>query len=80
MLQNNLYLAVLPLVHMASSRLVGFPAEQVMTLFPDKNFAKSFFPDEVEIYINLFRFGTGWSGRGHVVGYDFVAGPPLRSS
>jgi hypothetical protein len=52
--QNELYLAVLPLVHY--SRLFsGERYEEVMTLVPDRNFATEFRADEVERYIQTFR-------------------------
>ena len=51
---NDLYLAVLPLVHY--SRLFsGERYEEVMTLVPDRNFATEFKRDEVSRYIQTFR-------------------------
>jgi hypothetical protein len=76
--ENVLYLAVLPLVHIRN-RLVGYlttgstPAEQVLTLFPDKNFATEFFPDEVQFYIETFRLHSPTGG--HVLGYEFFEEP-----
>lgn len=71
---NDLYLAVLPLMHMGGIA-VG-TTEQVLTLFPDKKFATAFFPDEVDDYIAIFHVHalehlTG----GHVTGYRCVKEP-----
>lgn len=52
MATNELYLAVLPLVHLGSN--FGL-TEQTLTLFPDKDFATEFFPDEVQNYILVFQ-------------------------
>jgi hypothetical protein len=50
---NELYLAVLPLVHMGLDNH-GL-TETVITLFPDKSFATEFFSDELDLYIDTFR-------------------------
>ncbi|MGH7746548.1 MAG: hypothetical protein ACREQ5_17575, partial [Candidatus Dormibacteria bacterium] len=69
---NELYLAVLPLIHITPTQSLGFGlTEQALTLFSDKNFATEFFPDEVEGYIATFKsradmYLTG----GHVTGYE----------
>jgi hypothetical protein len=74
---NELYLAVLPLVHISLNQVLGYGlTEQTLTLFPDKNFATLFFPDEVENYIQAFKtradkYLTG----GHVIGYDLYKEP-----
>jgi hypothetical protein len=53
---NKLYLAVLPLIHMTAVGPLGFGlTEQTLTLFPDKNLATEFFPDEVEGYMTTFK-------------------------
>ena len=49
---NELYLTVLPIIHMGQA--FGL-TEQVLTLFPDRNFATEFFPDEVEGYVATLR-------------------------
>jgi hypothetical protein len=72
---NNLYLAVLPLVQFNPATIghVSFGTVlQSLTLFPDRDFATWFFPDEVDQYITVFHntannFLTG----GHVAGYEF---------
>jgi hypothetical protein len=56
MATNELFLAVLPLVHVSVNPYLGFGlTEQTLTLFPDKNFATEFFPDEVDNYILIFQ-------------------------
>ena len=60
-----LYLAVLPMIHATGL------TEQVLTLFPSREFATEFFPEEVDGYILTFtnranKYLTG----GHVQGYE----------
>jgi hypothetical protein len=53
---NELFLAVLPLVHVTASPYFGFGlTEQTLTLFPDRSFATQFFADEVDNYILVFQ-------------------------
>jgi hypothetical protein len=61
---NNLFLAVLPLIHIVSMRThetTGSPiplhgqTEQTLTLFADRNFATEFFPDEVDAFVEFFK-------------------------
>lgn len=65
---NVLYLAVLPLIHVGMSNY-GL-TEQTITLFPSREFATEFFPDEVQAYIDAFqnRANKYLSG-GHVKDY-----------
>lgn len=74
MLRQELYLAVLPLIHFpGSSRIAqaGVRAEQILTLFPDRRFATEFFPDEVEDYMENFRSAaTMYLTGGHVRSYQ----------
>ncbi len=71
-LSNELFLAVLPLIHVSVTPYLGYGmTEQTLTLFPDRKFATLFFPDEVDNYILAFesraqKYLTG----GHVTGYD----------
>jgi hypothetical protein len=71
-LSNELFLAVLPLIHISTTAYLGYGmTEQTLTLFPDRKFATVFFPDEVDGYILAFesraqKYLTG----GHVTGYD----------
>ena len=66
---NELWLAVLPMVHLASNQY-GL-TEEVITLFPDRKMATVFFSDEVETYIGLFERRTQYLTGGHVTGYSF---------
>jgi hypothetical protein len=86
---NTLYLAVLPIIHL--THFSGPPVlpflrpggtvqapqvtEQVLTLFPDRNFATKFYPDEVELYINFFSQVVQSLTGGHVSGYQVTAQP-----
>lgn len=64
---NELYLAVLPTINVGNS--FGL-IDQFLTLFPDRNFATEFFPDEVEGYIAAFRNRIPRLTGGHVKSYD----------
>jgi hypothetical protein len=64
---NELYLTVLPLIHLG--REFG-RTEETLTLFPDKKFATEFFADEVEGYILTFQNRMKLLTGGHVTGYD----------
>lgn len=65
--KNELYLAVLPLVHLDTGL-----TEQTLTLFPDKQFATEFFKDEADLYINMFKSRANkYLVGGHVVAYEF---------
>jgi hypothetical protein len=65
MYTNELYLSVLPLIHISSGL-----TEETLTLYPDKNFATEFFPDEVEGYISTFKNRIKYLVGGHSKGYD----------
>ena len=72
MSSNELYLVVLPLIHISLSPTLGFGlTEQTLTLLPDRNFATEFFEDEVDGYVVTFenRANQYLSG-GHVKGYE----------
>jgi hypothetical protein len=82
--ENELYLTVLPLmrtppgVAFYSSFRAGTrgPAvEQIVTLFPDRNFATRFYPDEVELYINTFTASESYLTGGHAIGYEIFKEP-----
>ena len=66
---NELYMVVLPLIHLGQE--FG-RTEQVLTLVPDRNFATEFFPDEVEGYILTFQNRMQYLSGGHVAGYEVV--------
>jgi hypothetical protein len=69
MVSNELYLAVLPLVHL--SERFGL-TEQFLTLFPSRDFATEFFEDEVDAYILTFeRRANRYLVGGHVKSYSF---------
>jgi hypothetical protein len=68
--ENKLYLAVLPMVHLGET--FG-RTEQMLTLFPSREFATEFFPDEVEAYILTFeRRANEYLVGGHVKSYAFA--------
>jgi hypothetical protein len=68
-----LYAAVIPLVHLTER--FGL-TEQVMTLFPDKNFATFFSPGEVDGYLMTLknRAETHLKG-GNITAYEFSKEP-----
>jgi hypothetical protein len=74
---NDLFLAVLPLVHVSRTGPLGYGlTEETLTLFPDRGFATEFFPDEVDMFIDAFKsraekYLTG----GRVTGYEFSKEP-----
>jgi hypothetical protein len=62
---NELYLVVLPLIHLSSGLV-----EQTLTLMPSRDFATEFFENEVDDYVLMFtsranKYLTG----GHVTAY-----------
>jgi hypothetical protein len=71
-IENELYLAVLPMIRMFDSPL---PVEEFLTLYPDRNFATNFFPDEVDFFLNLIKRRSGNLTGGHVVRYEFSVEP-----
>lgn len=66
---NELYLAVLPMVHLGANQF-GL-TEQVITLLPNRESATEFFPDEVQDYLDIFDRRTSYLIGGHVTGYSF---------
>jgi|HubBroStandDraft_4_1064222.scaffolds.fasta_scaffold432516_1 hypothetical protein len=51
-------------------------AEQIMTVFPNKEFATRFFPDEVEKYVQAFaKVASSSLTGGHVKGYEYFTEP-----
>jgi hypothetical protein len=71
MLQNELYLTVLPIVYVQ-----GGPTIQVLTLFPDRSLATEFFSDEVKSYVTLFERQANYHlVGGHVKSYKFEEEP-----
>jgi len=72
-LVNELYLTVLPMVHMNTGA-----TEQVLTLTPDRNFATEFFADEVDNYVNFFQRRTQYFVGGHVESYTLAKEKTIR--
>lgn len=87
---NDLYLVVLPLIRMypyapqvprisvlAGLKGIAKPGsvEQFLTLFPDRNFATEFYPDEVQFYIDAFKDNIAAPSGGHVTGYEIFPEP-----
>ena len=70
---NELYVAIIPIIHLTQS--FGL-TEQVMTLFPDKNFATSFTKEEVNGYlITLKNRADQYLTGGNVQSYDIKTVP-----
>ena len=67
---NELYLTVLPLIHLGNGL-----TEQSLTVFPDRNFATEFFIDEVDHYIKMFKSREELLIGGHVKGYAYFKEP-----
>ena len=68
-LSNDLYLAVLPMIHMGDQTYGA--TEQILTLFPDRNFATVFFEDQVQGFISTFKNRADrYLSGGHVAGYE----------
>jgi hypothetical protein len=68
--RNELYLCVLPIIHLTET--FGL-TEQVLTLLPGREMATEFYRDEADSYVATFRnrankYLTG----GHVKSYDVV--------
>jgi hypothetical protein len=72
-LSNDLYLTVLPMIHMGGQN--SGLTEQILTLFPDRNFATVFFPDQVQDFINTFKSRESFITGGHVAGYKYHQEP-----
>ncbi len=69
---NVLFLTVLPLIHFNKFFGLHGETDQVMTLFPSREFATEFFPDEVDQYMKEFEHrAKSYLVGGHVVGYRF---------
>ena len=76
MKNNELYLAILPMIHISVNQSHGFGlTEEVLTLYPDKNLATEFFPDEVDGFILAFKNRTKYLTGGHVTGYEIFKEP-----
>ena len=71
MSSNQLYLCVLPMVHLGMNQY-GL-TEQVITLLPNRENATEFFPDEVHEYISILDRRLKYLIGGHVASYEFDA-------
>ncbi len=69
-MQNELYLVVLPLIHMNTGA-----TEQTLTLLPNKEFATEFPTDEVGLYLGLFNSRSRYFTGGRVAGYESFTEP-----
>ena len=73
---NDLYLAVLPLIHLTPVGPLGFGlTEQTLTLLPGRELATEFHKDQVEGFIATFEKRTKYLTGGHVTGYDIHREP-----
>lgn len=70
---NELYLTVLPIIHMGKPDFGR--TEEILTVFSDKNFATEFFPDEVEGYISTFKNRLPHITGGHVKAWEIYPEP-----
>jgi hypothetical protein len=67
---NVLYLTVLPLIHFNKFFGLGGATDQAMTLFPSRDLATEFFPEEVDQYIKEFETrAKNYLTGAHVTGY-----------
>jgi hypothetical protein len=79
MASNVLYLAILPLIHVSASPVLGFGfTEETLTLVPDKNFATEFFEDEVDGYIVTFKNHEKYLTGGHVIRFEVNKEPAVN--
>ncbi len=73
MIANELYLAVLPIIHITEIAYSSGRPEQVLTLFPKRDFATVFFRDEVENYVTILKAQANrYLVGAHVTGYHFA--------
>jgi hypothetical protein len=72
MIVNELYVAVLPIIHLGGPvGAAGFGlTEQILTLLPRKDLAAKFFPDEVGGYLATLKNRLDYLTGGHVRGYE----------
>jgi len=76
MASTDLYLVVLPLIHLTPVGPLGFGlTEQTLTLLPGRDLATEFHEDQVESYISTFQNRTKYLTGGHVTGYDIYREP-----
>ena len=61
---SEFYLTVLPVINISTGA-----AEQILTLTADRNTARKFFPEEVDLYIDSFKKRMKHFVGGHVTAY-----------
>jgi len=61
---SEFYLTVLPVINVSTGA-----AEQILTLTADRNTARKFFPDEVDLYVDSFKKRMKHFVGGHVTAY-----------
>jgi hypothetical protein len=76
-MDNELYLAIAPLIFIGGNGPLGFGlTEQAITLYPDKKFATKFSKEEVDKYILTFENRANkYLMGGNVTGYKIVPEP-----
>lgn len=68
---NELYMAILPLIHLTPAAQLGFGlTEETLTLLPNREFATRFHREDVETYITTFRNRIKYLTGPRVKGYD----------
>jgi hypothetical protein len=72
---NTLYLGILPIIHVSTNQFGFGLTEEILTLFPDRNFATEFFENEVDGYIETFKNRQKYLTGGHVTGWDIHKEP-----
>jgi hypothetical protein len=70
MRSNELYLQVLPIIHLGTGE-----AEQVLTTASSPDSATEFFPDQVGAYITMFNARQKYFSGGHVLSYELTQVP-----
>jgi len=73
---NELYLAVLPLIHISNNHILGFGlTEEVLTLFPHRDFAGKFAERDADVAIQTFLARQKYLTGNAVIGYDLFKEP-----
>ena len=73
---NQLYLAVLPLIHVSNNHILGFGlTEEVLTLFPNRDLAGKFAERDADIAIQTFQARQKYLTGNAVIGYELFKDP-----
>lgn len=67
MQSNELYLTVLPIIHLGTGE-----AEQILTLISNREGATEFFPGQVGAFISMFNTRAKYFTGGHILGYELI--------